>query len=595
MASNLRRSPSGGAHGNSAQEYRRGMQEELDGFQKLYMSQHCDQGGLEYAVMNQMNDIMWETGAIIKAIPSYKSGKNPNYYEEYFSCLAQSDCTNTTECRDLVSKEYQGRRWSYFQHLSAYQNGITRKDNQRLDKVELWRRFHLREPPPPVLCTWYFDPQRKVGDIQTVLPTTWRYIDGASDFLCPSFSNCANQQQTFEFGSVHVAVGFVDLGLLIDSTFRSDMSTAPMLFRGFDANSFVVARTMVFWEMMQSPKVEPRWVVQVWYSTVWSKRATNEFLAAARRVVANECADEERHPATVRVLLHHWSNSKGVGLKKIVRRRGPLRNESSDALYFAAKDDRVEMLRYHLTGSFGLQGDAPCSGSILMFDNPLKIVKSERHSVFETLSLKDVVCSEEWNGSFFQTAEKVKEARVRTLMEHAQAGRVKVKLSVSLLDPDLTSPAIAEIRELNPKSISWSNILDYMTPSEFHKVAKACSETAIHSGYSMNWTRDVFGAHLIDYPTTSMEIIRDAERKSELEVKKLCKGRGRIFSVPFQHNPLNTTISLLASRCHSYWAAHFFRSSGFELLEVRTLESTGNPLSRINSTVVCRWAYNIAA
>eukprot|EP01083_Nonionella_stella_P040268 109397_1 len=127
------------------------------------------------------------------------------------------------------------------------------------------------------------------------------------------------------------------------------------------------------------------WVVQLWFSSVWSKRATNAFLAAARRVAGTESTSSSapKFSHDVRSLLNHWASSKGVGLKKFVKRRGQTRKESSAALFFARSDDRVEMIRYHLTGAFGLGGEEICSSSIVMFDCPKNSHKFEAASVFD--------------------------------------------------------------------------------------------------------------------------------------------------------------------------------------------------------------------
>jgi hypothetical protein len=101
--------------------------------------------------------------------------------------------------------------------------------------------------------------------------------------------------------------------------------------------------------------------------------------------------------------------------------------------------------------------------------------------VFEILTIADVVTSELYNGSYLKMAEKVKKACILTLLAHAQNRQIKVQLSVSLLSLN-SSPVHEEIASLQPHSMSWSNILDYMSPDQFHALAKNCSSTAVHSG-----------------------------------------------------------------------------------------------------------------
>ena len=103
-------------------------------------------------------------------------------------------------------------------------------------------------------------------------------------------------------------------------------------------------------------------MVQVWFSTVWSKRATNAFLAAARRVAGTESTSSSalKFLHDVCSLLNHWASSKGVGLKKLAKRRGQTCKESSAVLFFARSEDRVKIIRYHLKGVFGLGGEEIC-------------------------------------------------------------------------------------------------------------------------------------------------------------------------------------------------------------------------------------------
>ena len=556
----------------------------METFGRKYSSQHCSKGDSVYTHMNLLLDSLNLQG-IRKMCPNYRSGINPNYFEEYFSNLPVSDITKTVACKIDLFQEYQSRRWSYLQHLTAYHQKAYEKYD--VDSVEFWRRFQVREKPPVSIREWYFDDKRKLGDVMPSYFSAHGYLEGVSDVLSQSFSNTpVPPSQTLTFGTTHVAAGFVDLGQLLDSRFVEAKDESPLAylhFCGYEASSFAVAKSLIIWEMLCTPGMEARWVVQVWFSTIWSKRATNAFLAATRRVAAMKSC----HPSAVFNLVTHWSHSKGVGLKKQVQRRKSTRNESSDALFFARKEDRVEMIRYFLTGAFGLLGEAPCSGSVLMFDCPTAPTRHEAASVFETLTISDVMTSDLYNGSYFQTAEKVKEARVSRLLDHATSGRIKVKLEKAFLSP--RSRVLQEIASLRPHSMSWSNILDYMAPDEFHALAKTCGANAVHSGYSMNWPSTIYGASLIDYPTTSLKIITDAEDATIKNLQKVCQSH-KIFLTPIQHNPLNTTAGLLAKRCHSHWLEHFLGASGARLLEGGVLEGF-NPLSRVSVVVSASWVY----
>jgi hypothetical protein len=559
-----------------------------------YKSQYCDNADGQVSRLNNFLDMLNMEG-VQKIAPMYKSGINPNFYEEYFLDLESSDLTNTNECRAIIWNEYERRRWSYCTHLSGYTKGSTQKINREVTTVELWRRLGLRQPSSSVI-RWYLDKERQIGDI--IHRESGQYTEGVS-IINANFANCPiPPKQTLTFGSVHVAVGFVDLGILLDSHFakaeNKSQSSQTLLLRGIEANPFSVAKSLVLWDLMSTTGTKPSWVVQVWFSSVWSKCATKAFLAAARRLANFECGKcpSNYHPEVIS-LIHHWACSKGVGLKKLIKRRSKISKESSDALFFATKEDRIEMIRYYLTGSFGLFDEDPCSSSITMFDCPKAPHKVDAASVFQTLTIHDVVSSSHFNGSYFQTAEKVKESRVSALMEYIQEGRIEINLSVHKLSLNSNSvPVMEEIASLQPMSISWSNILDYIPRNDFHTLARKCSASAIHSGYSMNWPTITYGASLIDYPETSLHVIEEAEKATIDSMREVCGDR-EIFLLPIQHNPLNITHSFLANRCYSHWLHHFFNQDNIHLIQSGMMEDTmGNPLSYCNGGVVsCMWTY----
>jgi hypothetical protein len=63
--------------------------------------------------------------------------------------------------------------------------------------------------------------------------------------------------------------------------------------------------------------------------------------------------------------------------------------------------------------------------------------------------------------------------------------------------------SIRRIKKESPDSISWSNMVDYMVPSMFHKLASTCScENTVHFFHSMNWVLDVKGASVMHYSST---------------------------------------------------------------------------------------------
>ena len=58
-----------------------------------------------------------------------------------------------------------------------------------------------------------------------------------------------------------------------------------------------------------------------------------------------------------------------------------------------------------------------------------------------------------------------------------------------------------------PEQINWSNICDYMTNTDFLKMAKLCSgDSTAHTCHFMNWPDQVYGTHLHDYFAKKQDI-----------------------------------------------------------------------------------------
>ena len=71
-----------------------------------------------------------------------------------------------------------------------------------------------------------------------------------------------------------------------------------------------------------------------------------------------------------------------------------------------------------------------------------------------------------------------------------------------------------------PYSMSWSNVVDYLPPASFHKVARLCSRAGdcMHYAYSMNWITEMWGANLRDF---SMNYAADEAKVRDLVDKAL--------------------------------------------------------------------------
>jgi hypothetical protein len=90
---------------------------------------------------------------------------------------------------------------------------------------------------------------------------------------------------------------------------------------------------------------------------------------------------------------------------------------------------------------------------------------------------------------------------------------------------DAAQPSsVCRIRKESPDSMSWSNMVDYMTPLMFHKLAAACScAQMVHFLHSMNWVMDVKGASIMHFSKPMNPFSSPAEhQKQTKQLQEAC-------------------------------------------------------------------------
>lgn len=135
---------------------------------------------------------------------------------------------------------------------------------------------------------------------------------------------------------------------------------------------------------------------------------------------------------------------------------------------------------------------------------------------------------------------------------------VKAVRSAAANDPE-NQELLARIAMLRPYTISWSNVLDYFLPEDFHDLARRCSMSGdcVHYGYSMNWPTQVYGVSILDYdPEHSKQLIdttldtalgfSDSSGSSVPLTMDLFKMMelDKLVLLPFREHPLNSTGTL---------------------------------------------------
>ncbi|ETO77851.1 hypothetical protein F444_07030 [Phytophthora nicotianae P1976] len=183
---------------------------------------------------------------------------------------------------------------------------------------------------------------------------------------------------------------------------------------------------------------------------------------------------------------------------------------------------------------------------------------------------------------------------------------------------------LSRIALMRPYTMSWSNVLDYFIPEDFHDVARRCSifGDCLHYGYSMNWPTQVFGASILDYDFEDCKPFIDGLLDAALgfrvqshtlafplmDIFKIA-GLDKLVLLPFRENPLNSTGYLLANVYKQKWVDYFMSKGELSVKAAQRLGSLctptnsglqmgsmelamPSPLYRTSTTLYMSWCYD---
>lgn len=379
-----------------------------------------------------------------------------------------------------------------------------------------------------------------------------------------NFGNVAQPPQRFEAGRTHVSIGFADLQELCIGWVLGK-SVSPVNWVGYDQSPFVIAKTMVLIEMMQQSNCDPVSVIQVWYSAAWSHKTLTNFRRALTSVVNRfvpSCEEDE-----VEVYLNCWQQHT-ITLK--MARTGwlethPKHSWSCMIANWNNKSDQLAMCTYALTGQL-FTADV---GSVVMYALPNgegSVAPDE--NVFHVICIRELLkkLDDRNCANCIDAATSILTDRVGKLMKRMQSGLIRARVKLGSISKENVA-LMGEIRALSPWSMSWSNVCDYITPTDFHYIARHCSgpSDTMHFGYSMNWTMETMGTSILDYPIVA--------RKDMLEMAEtgLCRTLlehyppeyQKYLVIPPNTNPINVSDFSLTIVYYEKWFEKFMEADVF--------------------------------
>ena len=196
-------------------------------------------------------------------------------------------------------------------------------------------------------------------------------------------------------------------------------------------------------------------------------------------------------------LLEHWHTSEVT----LSYARAHWLNSVTDCWLSIAnmvhEADRRALCLYLVSGDVLGGGE---KGSVTMFSLPDNCAGTRAidESIFQTIRIQDLVS---WR------MKKGIADVMHAAVEYFRAGIDRLRKDITgkslLIDVRFKYVDVREsdtIAALKPYTMSWSNVCDYFTPVEFHKIARRCSaHNTLHFAYTMNWPTCIFGASVLDY------------------------------------------------------------------------------------------------
>jgi len=302
-------------------------------------------------------------------------------------------------------------------------------------------------------------------------------------------------------GTTVVDIGFVDFGITFDSIDSIDLEGKPVTVLGYDMQPFCVAKSMVMIAMIKDREVGARSVIEVWLSSLWSKvtfrafkRATGSILGQGGIVINGR----------VRDILEHWNSAKKMLSKAAIQFQFQAEMESRETRFamtacsLEKEEDRVGYLRYYLTKAF-YEDETTTIGSIVMnFEKEDIGIKQIFESCYESAPAHIHHHGNSCSPTVIGRTRSYFEKNMEKFIYHVRNGTLIFIPKLGTVSEN-NHAMIQEVKRAKPYIVSWSNVVDYIHPQKFHKIAKSMScEGTAHYLHTCNWTSRVYGTDVYD-------------------------------------------------------------------------------------------------
>ena len=231
-------------------------------------------------VTKQMNE---GADKMLKAFGPTFERECPNFCDEYCRTVGIPEGLDKVWARKVLYCAFLDARMHPWFTLSTWRMG-----EAVLNEEDLMKRWH-GTPPMEELRSGNVHFGKIIDRRQGAQPSYDTRIRS-------NYVNCPYRCEIMFFGTTHVALGFNDLNSLINGVWQPAAEVAyrgkPGRWVGFEMNEFNVAKTLIISQMIADVSIPLAHVLQVWWSSVWTKETHKSFLYKVGEIL--EIGSEEK-------------------------------------------------------------------------------------------------------------------------------------------------------------------------------------------------------------------------------------------------------------------------------------------------------------
>ena len=317
-----------------------------------------------------------------------------------------------------------------------------------------------------------------------------------------------------KYGKNYAIISPVDLNIILNFQTIGDFKDGAINIFDYEACPLSCSKSLIIHDMLRR-KVNPFFIIQVWYSSGWSTQTENEFLISCENVlkITNE--------NDLKLILEKWLKSDPLPLEETRDQWLREMNLKNHMFYnFKEKRDRIEVIRYLFTGELLI-----CNvGSRTMFINPLSnYSRCMDENFIHSINLMLVEFTD--SSTFLTCILSHLVKNIKTAQEYLEQNKVKIIINYKEIVPK-EEESLKTLKSHKFWIVYWNNLCDFYSRENFHKMAKLISYSeTIHVVTSLYWFQEVYGTEIYDLHSSSRRVMMDrvnlaAEKSNEIVKQK---------------------------------------------------------------------------